>query len=179
MSNSFTSVTQVRNGQPNLAKLLKRTKAHPNGRVQLDEHGEVSNPKNPTTSNSRTIVRANALGLPVEVTIPENSGHVVGDNSVWRIAMHQPSMEIAGRSLVASSPQEMYHKMTELYLERCKIGKSADDFRPNLTDNELFSYQSWLKKPVEETIEESEDTPVTETSLISQPPKKLGRPFSK
>lgn len=141
------SETTIKTGKVDLEKLLKRTKHHPKGRVQLDpETGEVMNPKNPIVGTAKLAKVED--GKVTEIEVPRHAGHVTGENTVWRMAMCKSNVQIGGKKLEASCPEELYHKMTELYEERVELGRAKDDFRPELTDDEMKSYLAWKKKNV-------------------------------
>lgn len=139
------SETTIKSGKVDLEKLLKRTKFHPKGRVQIDEKtGEVKNPKNPTVGTAK--VGKVEDGKAVEIEIPRYQGQVKGENSVWRIALCQKQVAVGGKLLKGECPEEIYHQMNMLYEERKAQGKGKDDFRPELSDEETKAYQEWLKK---------------------------------
>jgi hypothetical protein len=144
------SETTIRTGKVDLEKLLKRTKHHPKGRVQIDEQtGEVKSPKNPIVE----MVSTNKVedGKVIVIEVPRYAGNVTGEGSIWRAAMCKNEMQVGGKKLIASCPEEMYHKLTELYEERVALGRGKDDFRPELSDAEMASYLAWKKKNVKET----------------------------
>lgn len=141
---NLMSETTVKTGEVNLAKLVKRTKFHPKGRVQLDENGEIKNPKNPTAGKANVEVLED--GQRVTKEIDRYAGMVTGEGTVWRIAMCKPEVQIAGQILKASCPEELYDEMTKLYEKRKTLGKGTDDFRPELSDAEMEAYLEWKKK---------------------------------
>lgn len=136
--------TTIKTGEVNLAKLIKKTKHHPKGRVQLDENNEIKNPKNPTDGTFATTVVED--GREVVREVPRYAGTVKGEDSVWRISMCKSQVQIGGQILKASCPEELYHEMTKLYEKRKSHGKATDDFRPELSDAESDAYAAWLKK---------------------------------
>lgn len=141
------SETTIKTGKVDLEKLLKRTKFHPKGRVQIDEEtGEVKNPKNPIVGTAKLAKVED--GKAIEIEVPRHAGHVTGEGTIWRIAMCKKEMQIGGQTLRASCPEELYHKMTELYEQRVELGRAKDDFRPELSDEEMKSYLAWKKKNV-------------------------------
>lgn len=145
------SETTIKTGKVDLEKLLKRTKFHPKGRVQIDEAtGEVKNPKNPIVEMVKTSKVED--GKAIEIEVPRHAGNVSGEGSVWRLAMCKSEMQVGGQKITATCPEELYHKMTQLYEQRVELGRAKDDFRPELSDEEMKSYLAWKKKNVKEDV---------------------------
>jgi hypothetical protein len=139
------SETTSKTGEVNLAKLLKRTQFHPKGRVQIDEAtGEIKNSKNPKAGKAKMTKIED--GQPIQIEVDVFRGIVKGENSVWRVSMCKPVLNIGGQVLKASCPEELYHQMTLLYEKRSVMGKARDDFRPELSEEETKAYLEWKKK---------------------------------
>lgn len=142
--------TSIKSGEVNLARLLKHTEFHPKGRVEIDENGEVKNPKNPKKGKVKTTVVEDGVARKIE--IDRFQGHVTGEGSVWRIAMTKNG----------KTGPETYFDMSKEYAKRLALGRSKDDFRPELELVELEDYVKWLKKngkehPVEGELPEQEE----------------------
>lgn len=137
---SIMSETSIKSGKVDLEKLLKHTKHHPKGRVQMDENGEIKNPKNPVIEKD-VEVKTLVDGKEVVMKINRYGGHVKGEEpfargGVWR----------AGLCKKGRSGPEVYFEMCELYARRKAAGKGKDDFRPELELAEVEDYQKWLKE---------------------------------
>lgn len=145
------SETSIVTGKVDLEKLLKRTKHHPKGRVQIDDAtGEVKNPKNPVIEKD-VEVRTLVDGKEVTKLIDRQGGHVLAEGSVWR----------AGMRWNGKVGAEAYHEMCLQYERQAAMGRTKDDFRPELTEDEKVDYLKWKKgKGIELSEQETKDLAV-------------------
>jgi len=130
-------------GSPDVGKLLLKTKFHPKGRVQIDENGEVKNPKT-LTSEMVKIKVPNDQGIMQEIEVPRQTGHATIDG-IWRSAFSQKEMDLGFARIKGDSPPALYHEM-KLASQRRAILKKDSQFLPELTEGEMKSYFTWAKE---------------------------------
>lgn len=121
---------EVKAGKPNIAKLLKPTKYHPNGRIKMGPDGEVEGPKNNVVRKKEKIIRHESGIEIARVEIPVNGGHVKAEGSVWRIALGGP---------------KKYHQKLMADIERQKLTGKTDKTAPELEIEEAREYAEYRK----------------------------------
>lgn len=140
--------TKKKGGKADVEKLLQHTEVHPKGRIQLDpETGRVKNPQNNVLYRSKKKVRSEGKIIG-EIDVSVNGGHVLAENSVWRIALRGPSK---------------YHWKVMQDERRFLLGK-GDRSAPELTlpeEEEYLYYRVFLKETStvlsERTIKETDE----------------------
>lgn len=136
-----TLKVEVQSSSPNLQPLLKKTKKHPKGRIQLDENGEVVGPKNQIVEVvEKPIYITDDRGQRIVIgtrNINVNGGHVLAfhpltgkQDSVWRI-------QLAG-------PKKFHELMEKQHIVHTVKKRPNEKVAPDLEEGEATEYMMYL-----------------------------------